>query len=380
MDIKYFDHAATTKLKKEVLEEMSPYLSDEYGNPSSSHIKGKNAKEAIEKSREKIAKCINAFKEEIYFTSGGTEADNIAIKGFARANKKKGNHIITSKIEHKAVLESCKVLEDEGFEITYINVDKYGVVNIKELEEAITESTILISVMFANNEIGTIEPIKEIGQIARKYNVAFHTDAVQAMGNIKIDVQELNIDMLSMSAHKFYGPKGVGALYVNKDILFEPIINGGGQERGKRGGTENVASIVGMGKALELATEKVDEYNIHLNKLKDNFLRKMYENFENFKLNGHPIKRLKGNVSISFENVDAESLLLLLSKEGFCISIASACNTNQKNMSHVLKAIELNEREAKGTIRITFGEENTKKDTELLANKIKNIVENLNKM
>ena len=380
MNIKYFDHAATTKIRKEVLQEMEPYLNEEYGNPSSKHVKGINAKEAIEKSRFKIAKCINASAEEIYFTSGGSEADNTALKGFARANKKKGNHIITTKIEHKAILESCETLEDEGFEITYIGVARYGIVNIKELEDAIKENTILISVMFANNEIGTIEPIKEIGQIARNHGVCFHTDAVQAMGNVEIDVKELNIDMLSMSGHKFYGPKGIGCLYVNKDILFEPVINGGGQERGKRGGTENVANIVGIGKALELATENIEEYNKHLNGLKECFMKKMYENFENFKLNGHPIKRLKGNVNISFKGIDGETLLLLLSNEGFCISIASACSTNQKNMSHVLNAIGLNESEAKGTIRITFGEENTKKDVELLIEKIKKNIEKLKKM
>ena len=380
MDIKYFDHAATTKIRKEVLDEMKPYLNEEYGNPSSSHIKGIKAKEAIENAREKIATCINALKEEIYFTSGGSEADNTAIKGFARANKKKGSHIITTQIEHKAILESCKALEDEGFEVSYIGVDEYGVVNIKELEDSIKENTILISVMFANNEIGTIQPIKEIGQIAHEHNIVFHTDAVQAMGNIEINVKELNIDMLSMSAHKFYGPKGVGCLYVSEDISFIPLINGGGQERGKRGGTENVANIVGMGYALEIANQKIYEYNMHLNKLRQRFLKKMYEEFENVKINGHPLKRLKGNINISFKGIDAESLLLLLSERGFCISIASACSSNHKKTSHVLKAIGLNEDEAKGTIRITFGEENTIKDTELLVDSIKKIITKMSDM
>jgi len=335
MQIKYFDHAATTQLKKEVLDEMMPYLEDEYGNPSSIHRKGVIAKQAINNSRKRIAKSINAKEEEIYFTSGGTESDNTAIKGFARANKKKGNHIITTKIEHKAILESCRILEDEGFEITYVNVDKFGMVNILELEESIKESTILISVMFANNEVGTIQPIKEIGEIARKHNIVFHTDAVQAIGNVKIDVKELNIDMLSMSAHKFYGPKGVGVLYVNDNISFFPIINGGGQEKNKRGGTENVANIVGMGKAIEMANEDVEKYNRKLYNLSNTLLEEINKYNIKFKLNGHPTKRLKGNLNLTFEGVDGESLLLLLSENGNCISTASACGTNSKKISHV---------------------------------------------
>ena len=380
MQIRYFDHAATTQIKKDVLDEMMPYLDDEYGNPSSVHIKGIKAKEAVIEAREKIAKCINAEPEEIYFTSGGTEADNTAIKGFARANKKKGNHIITTKIEHKAVLESCKVLEDEGFDITYLNVDKYGVVDLEELEEAINEKTILISVMFANNEIGTIEPIKEIGKIAKKHNVAFHTDAVQAMGNVKIDVKDLEIDMLSMSAHKFYGPKGIGTLYVSKNINFNSILNGGGQERHKRAGTENVANIVGMGKALEIATNNIEKYNDKLYKLSKTFLDEINNNFFDVKLNGHPIKRLRGNVNISLKNIDAESLLLLLSEKGICISTTSACSSNNKTISHVLKSIGLTNEEAKGTIRITFGDDNTIKDVNFLAENVIEIVKKIAEM
>lgn len=380
MNTKYFDHAATTQIKKEVLDEMMPYLDDEYGNPSSMHIKGITAKKAIEISREKIAKAINANENEIYFTSGGSEADNTAIKGFARANKKKGNHIITSQIEHKAILESCKDLEDEGFEITYISVDKYGFVNLEELEKSIRDTTILISIMFANNEIGTIQPIKEIGAIARKHNIAFHTDAVQVIGNIEIDVKELNIDMLSMSAHKFYGPKGIGCLYVNNEINFNAVISGGGQERNKRGGTENVANIVGMGKAIELATERIQEYNEKLYKLSKTFLDEINKEFEDVQLNGHPLKRLRGNLNLSFKDIDGESLLLLLSERGFCISTASACSSNTKNYSHVLKAIGLTAEQAKNTIRITFGEENTTKDAILLAKNIKNFALKLEEM
>lgn len=380
MNIKYFDNAATTQMKKEVLEEMMPYLDDEYGNPSSIHLKGISAKSAIESAREKIAKAINAEKEEIYFTSGGSEADNMALKGFARANKKRGKHIITTQIEHKAILETCKELEEEGFEISYISVDKYGVVNLKELKDSIKQNTILISVMFANNEIGTIQPIDEIGKIAEEHNIAFHTDAVQAIGNIDIDVKKSKIDMLSMSSHKFYGPKGIGCLYVDKKIKFNAIINGGGQEKNKRSGTENVANIVGMGKAIEISTEKIKEYNEKLYALSTSFLNEMKKYFGSVILNGHPIKRLKGNVNISLKDVDGESLLLLLSERGMCISTASACGSNNKKYSHVLKAIGLTAEEARGTIRITFGENNTIKDTILLAKNIKSIIEKLEKM
>ena len=380
MEIKYFDHAATTPVKKEVLDVMKPFFSDEYGNPSSIHIKGALAKEAIEKAREEIAECINADKNEIYFTSGGTESDNMAIKGFAKANKKKGNHIITTQIEHKAILESCKELEDEGFEVTYIGVDKYGIVNLNELEECIKENTILISVMFANNEIGSIQPIKKIGDIAHKYNIAFHTDAVQAMGNVRINVKEMNIDMLSMSGHKFYGPKGVGVLYVNDGIFFKPIISGGGQEKNKRGGTENVANIVGIGKALKLATENIETYNQKLYGLSETFLNEIDKRNINVKLNGHPLKRLKGNINLTLKGVDAESLLLLLSEKGICISNGSACSANSKKSSHVLKSIGLTDDEAKETIRITFGEDNETKDVKYLAEEIEKIVYNLNEM
>lgn len=380
MEIKYFDHAATTQISEEVLNEMKPFFMEEYGNPSSMHIKGTKAKEAVEKAREQVAKAINADTDEIYFTSGGTESDNTAIKGFARANKKKGNHIITSKIEHKAILESCKTLEDEGFEITYVGVDKNGVLNLNELKDAIKSTTILISVMFANNEIGTLQPIKQISEIAHEHDIVFHTDAVQAVGNIKIDVKELGVDMLSMSAHKFYGPKGIGTIYIRKGVNFNSLINGGGQEKYKRSGTENVANIVGMGKAIEVASENIEEYNEKLYKLNYLFLKKINEKNINVKMNGHPTKRLKGNINLSFEDVDAESLVLLLSERGFCISTASACNSNNKKLSHVLKEIGLNEKQIKGTIRVTFGKENTEKDVEELVDNILEIITDLKEM
>lgn len=379
-EIKYFDHAATTQIKREVLEEMLPFLDEEYGNPSSIHLKGVEAKEAVEVARKKIAENIHANQNEIYFTSGGTEADNMAIKGYARANKKRGNHIITTKIEHKAILETCKMMEEEGFEVTYLNVDSYGRINLQELKDSIKNTTILISVMFANNEIGTIQPIKEIGEIAKEHKIAFHTDAVQAIGTEKINVDELNIDMLSMSAHKFYGPKGIGALYIKKELDFQSIIHGGSQEQKKRAGTENVANIVGMSKALELAVKNREAYNYKMEELNKIFLKEIKEKIKGIKLNGHPTKRLKGNINLSIPNIDAESLLLLLSERGICISTASACNSNSRKISHVLKAIGLTEEEAKGTIRITFGEENTQRDIEILIKNLKELIEKIQQM
>ncbi len=380
MQIRYFDHAATTQMRKEVVEAMLPFLDKKYGNPSSLHKKGIEAKKAVDDARKQIADLLQAKENEIYFTAGGSEADNLALKGFARANKKKGNHIITSCIEHKAILESCKELEEEGFEITYINVDRDGVIHLKELEDAIRDTTILISIMFANNEIGTLEPIEEIGAIAHKHGIVFHTDAVQAIGNVPISVSKLPIDMLSMSAHKFYGPKGMGVLYVKDGITFQSVISGGGQERGKRAGTENVAGIIGMAKALELATKEVEEYNQKLYKIRQVFLREMQKSQIPFRLNGHPFKRLQGNVNISFPGVEGESLLLLLAEKGICVSTASACSTNHKGMSHVLKAIDLSEEEANGTIRITFGAENSEEDAINLALSIQEIIGRLKEM
>lgn len=327
MQIRYFDHAATTYVKEEVLKEMLPYFNLEYGNPSSIYSIGRKSKKAIENAKERVAKAINSKSKEIYFTSCGSESDNLALKGVAYANKEKGNHIITSKIEHPAILESCKTLEKQGFEVTYLNVDKNGFISLQELENSIKKETILISIMFANNEIGTIEPIKKIGEIAKKHKIPFHTDSVQAIGNVKIDVDEMNIDLLSMSAHKFYGPKGVGALYVREGINFNRIQDGGHQEKNKRAGTENVAGIVGLGKAIETAYINLEEYNNKLTKLRDYYFSEIEKKIPYIKVNGDRLNRLPGNANISFENVNGGELLLKLDEVGICASTGSACSS-----------------------------------------------------
>ncbi len=376
-NIRYFDHGATTKTKEEVLKEMIPYFTLNYGNASSIYTIGRKSKKAVEEAREKVAKAINATSKEIYFTSCGSESDNLAIKGVAYANREKGNHIITTKIEHPAVLHTCQHLAREGFEITYLNVDNDGLISLQELEEAITNKTILISIMFANNEIGTIQPIKEIGQIAKKHNIYFHTDAVQAVGNVRIDVRDLNIDLLSMSAHKFYGPKGVGALYARTDVKFDKIQDGGHQERNKRAGTENVAGIVGIGKAIELVYKNFDEYNNKLLNLRDYYIKQIEEKIQYVKLNGHRTKRLPGNANISFKFVDGEALLLNLDTKGICASTGSACTSGSLDPSHVLLAIGLPHDVAQGSLRITFGEDNTKEDVDFLVDTLVNVVEKL---
>lgn len=339
--IRYFDHAATTATKEEVLKEMLPYFNIEYGNPSSAYSIGRKTRRAVEEARRKVAVTIGADSKEIYFTSCGSESDNLAIKGVAYANREKGNHIITTKIEHPAVLHTCQHLEREGFRVTYLNVDKDGLISLEELENAICNETILISVMFANNEIGTIQPIGEIGSIAKKHNIYFHTDAVQAVGNVRINVEELNIDLLSMSAHKFYGPKGMGALYVKTGVNFEKIQDGGHQERNMRAGTENVAGIVGLGKAIELAYKNFDEYNEKLTSLRDYYISQVEEKIPNVKLNGHRTKRLPGNANISFIEVDGEALLLNLDIKGICASSGSACTSGSLDPSHVLVATRI---------------------------------------
>lgn len=327
--IKYFDHSATTYVKEEVIKEMLPYFSMEYGNPSSMYSLGRRAKRAKEEARQQVANAINCQPEEIYFTSCGSESDNLVIKGIAYANRYKGNHIITSKIEHPAVLNTCKTLEKEGFRVTYLDVNKDGMISLENLRNSITNNTILISIMFANNEIGTIEPIQEIGKIAKMHNVIFHTDAVQAIGNIKIDVQKLNIDSLSMSAHKFYGPKGVGALYVKKSISFKKIQDGGHQERDKRAGTENVAGIVGLGKAIQIADKNLERYNEKLKYLKDYLILEIERKIPNIKINGHRTNRLPGNANISFAGIDGGELLLKLDEIGICASAGSACSSRK---------------------------------------------------
>jgi cysteine desulfurase len=378
--IRYFDHAATTAVKEEVIKEMIPFLGLNYGNPSSIYSIGRTSKKAIEDAREKVAAQLGAKPNEIYFTSCGSESDNLAIKGVVYANRNKGNHIITSKIEHPAVLNTCRALEKEGFEVTYLNVDSDGLISLKELEASIKESTILITIMFANNEIGTIQPIKEIGEIARKHGVYFHTDAVQAIGNVKINVVDMNIDLLSLSAHKFYGPKGVGALYAKSGVKFNKIQDGGHQERNKRAGTENVAQIIGLAKAMELAYENFEEYNKRLQELRDYYISEIEKRIPYVKLNGHREKRLPGNANMSFRFIEGESLLLNLDMKGICASSGSACTSGSLDPSHVLLAIGLPHEIAHGSLRTTFGEENTKEDVDFLIDSLVEIVEKLRNM
>ena len=375
MNLVYCDHAATTPVKKEVLQEMMPYFCENYGNGSSIYSIGRTSKRAIDTARHKVAVSIGAKDKEIYFTSCGSESDNLAIKGIAKANSEKGNHIITSKIEHPAVLNTCRSLEKDGFEVTYLNVDKNGIVDLEELKNSIKDETILISIMFANNEIGTIQPIKEISKIAKENNIIFHTDAVQAVGNVRINVEELGIDLLSMSAHKFYGPKGVGALYVRSGVDFSKIQDGGHQERNKRAGTENVAGIVGTGKAIEIATQNIENYNSKLLKLRNYFITEIKSIYPQVIINGDLNNRLPGNINISLPDVDAEELLLKLDSQNICASAGSACSSGSSEPSHVLVAIGLEEKYALGTLRFTFGEQNNIDEIRYVINTIKSILE-----
>jgi cysteine desulfurase len=376
----YMDHAATTYTKQEVLDEMLPYFKEIYGNPSSVHGFGREARKAVDLARERTAAALNASPDEIYFTSGGTEADNWAIKGVAWANKERGNHIITTSIEHHAVLHTCQYLEKMGFEVTYLPVDSYGLVYPEQVKEAITDKTILISVMFANNEIGTIEPIKEIGQIARERGIYFHTDAVQAVGHIPVDVKEMNIDLLSLSAHKFYGPKGVGALYIRKGVKLHPFIHGGAQERNRRAGTENLAGIVGLGKAIELAVANLEESSKRLTAMRDRLISGVLNTIENVRLNGHPTKRLPGNANFSFEFIEGESLLLSLDMKGIAASSGSACTSGSLDPSHVLLAIGLPHEIAHGSLRLTLGDDNTDEDIDYVLEVLPGIVQKLREM
>ena len=375
--IRYFDHAATTPVKEEVLKEMLPYFNIEFGNPSSMYTIGRRAKRALEEARTRVARAIGSKNKEIYFTSGGSESDNIAIKGVAFANREKGNHIITTKIEHPAILNTCKTLEKQGFTVTYLNVDKDGLINLRELEESITNKTILISIMFANNEIGTIEPIEQIGKIAKAHNVLFHTDGVQAIGNAKIDVNKMNIDLLSMSSHKFYGPKGVGALYIREGVNCNKLQDGGHQEREIRAGTENVAGIVGMGKAIEIAYRDFDKYNEKLTNLRNYYISEVKNKIPNIKVNGSLEYRLPGNANISFEGVEGEAILLNLDMEGICASSGSACSTGQSTPSHVLLAMGVPSDLAYGALRVTFGDENRIEDVDYLIEKLSKTIEKL---
>jgi cysteine desulfurase len=376
----YLDHSATTFVKPEVLEAMIPYFTEHFGNPSSIYGIARHSKKAIETARVQTAKALGADPDEIYFTSGGSESDNWAIKGVALANRKRGNHIITTQIEHHAVLHTCKFLEKEGFEVTYLPVDQYGLVNPEDLENAITEKTILISVMYANNEIGTIEPVADLGAIARNHKVYFHTDAVQAIGNIPIDVKSQNIDLLSLSAHKFYGPKGAGALYIRKGVRIENLIHGGGQERKRRAGTENIAGIVGLGKAIELATADISGHNAAITAMRDRLLKGVLEKIPNARLNGHPEKRLPGNFNVSFEFIEGESMLLWLDDEGVCASTGSACTSGSLEPSHVLLATGLPVEISHGSLRLTLGDANKEGDVDIVLDILPKVVQKLRDM
>lgn len=376
----YMDNAATTKLDTEVLEAMMPYLTEEYGNPSSVYRLGSRNKSAISEARDKVAALLGATSREIYFTGGGTEADNWAIKGVAYANKAKGNHIITSKIEHHAVLHACEYLEKQGFEVTYLDVDEFGSVDLQGLKDSIREETILISIMYANNEIGTIQPIREIGEIAKEKGIIFHTDAVQAIGAIEIDVKDLNIDLLSLSGHKFHGPKGVGALYIKQGIKIDPLIIGGGQERTRRAGTENVPGIIGLAKAMEKTYANLEDKNKKIIKLRDYLIGEIQKKIKYTRLNGDPVKRLPGNSNICFEFIEGEALLLSLDMKGIAGSSGSACTSGSLDPSHVLLAIGLPHGIAHGSLRLTLNEENTREEIDYVVESLVEIVDRLRMM
>ncbi|HHV59969.1 MAG TPA: cysteine desulfurase NifS [Clostridiaceae bacterium] len=376
----YLDHAATTFVKPEVLEAMLPFFNEKYGNPSTIYSIGRESKKAIDEARDKVALAIGSQANEIFFTGSGTEADNWAIKGVAYANRARGNHIITTAIEHHAVLHTCQYLESDGFEVTYLPVDEYGLVTPEQVRDAVKPNTILVSIMFANNEIGTVQPIEEIAKITKEKGIYFHTDAVQAIGNIPINVEKMGIDLLSMSAHKFYGPKGVGALYVRKGVKITSFIHGGAQEKGRRASTENVAGIVGLGKAIEIATNNMEAKNKKLIELRDKAIKEVMEKVPYVRLNGHPTKRLPGNVNFSFEFIEGESLLLMLDMVGIAASSGSACTSGSLDPSHVLLAIGLPHEIAHGSLRLTFGEDNTNEDIDYLMQKLPPIVERLRQM
>jgi cysteine desulfurase len=376
----YLDNAATTMVHKEVIDTMNEYYGNLYGNPSSIYDFGQKAKKAISSARETIASVINANPDEVYFTGGGSESDNWAIKGVMAANRKKGNHIITTKIEHHAVLHTCEYLAKNGYEVTYLNVDSDGLISLKELEEAIKDTTVMISIMFANNEIGTIQPVQEIGDIAKKHGILFHTDAVQAFGHVPIDVKAMNIDLLSASAHKIHGPKGVGMLYVRKGIKIDNLIHGGAQENKKRAGTENVPGICGYAKAAEMALATMNEKMAYITALRDKFLKEIPIKIENVKLNGHPTSRLPGNVNFSFEFIEGESLLLYLDMEGISASSGSACTSGALDPSHVLMAIGLPHEIAHGSLRLSLSEFNTEEDVDCTIGKLIGVVHRLREM
>ncbi len=376
----YMDHNATTPLREEVLEAMLPYLRDEFGNASSLHAYGIRARRAVEAAREQVAAALGAHPREIIFTGCGTEADNQAIKGVAFANRERGNHIITSRIEHKAVLETCEYMEKHGFRVTYLPVDEYGVVHPEDVAQAITEHTVLVSVMFANNEVGTIQPIAEIAQICRQRGVYFHTDAVQAVGKLPVNVEQLGVDLLSLSAHKFYGPKGVGALYVRKGVKIEPLLHGGHQEWGLRAATENVAGIVGLGKAIELRLAEMEAEAQRLTALRERLYNGIVAQIDHVYLNGHPTQRLPGTLSVYFDYIEGEAIILGLDLEGVAVSSGSACTSATLEPSHVLLAMGVHPATAQGSLRFSLGRGNTEEDIDYVLQVLPPIVRRLREM
>jgi len=376
----YMDNAATTAVLPEVVDAMLPYFTQHYGNPSSIHAIGRDARRALDAARTSVAASIGAQPQEIYFTSGGTESDNWALKGAAFAGRKKGNHIITSAIEHHAVLHPCQWLEKQGFEVTYLPVDENGLVSPQSVADAIRDNTILISIMAANNEIGTIQPIAEIGRIAREKRILFHTDAVQAVGAIPVDVNAWNVDMLSLSGHKFHGPKGVGALYIRKGVRIDSLLAGGAQERGQRATTENLPGVVGLAKALEIAVTHMEENSARLIHMRDRLIKGLLSSIPDTRLNGHPTLRLPNNVNVSVRYIEGEAQLLRLDLQGICGSSGSACTSGSLDPSHVLLAIGLSHEIAHGSLRLTLGIDNTEEDVDYVLSVMPEIVQNLREM
>ena len=376
----YMDNGATTRVTEPVFEAMKPYFCEIYGNPSSAHNFGYVSRHAIDAAREQVARAINADVNEIYFTGCGTESDNWAVRGAAYENMKKGRHIITTAIEHHAILHTCAQLEKEGFEVTYLPVDEYGFVTPEQLDAAIRPDTTLVSIMTANNEIGTIEPIAELAAVCKKHGVLFHTDAVQAIGSVKIDVKAMQIDMLSMSGHKFHAPKGIGVLYIRKGVRLQQFMNGGAQERNRRAGTENLASIVGIGKAIEIATADIDAHNKKLSAIRDHMIERILKEIPYTRLNGHPTTRLPGNVNVCFRFIEGESLLMLLDAKGIAGSSGSACTSGSLDPSHVLLAIGLPHEIAHGSLRLSLSEENTMEEADYVVDSLVEIVSRLRSM
>ena len=376
----YMDNGATTRVTEPVFEAMKPYFCEIYGNPSSAHNFGYVSRHAIDAAREQVARAINADVNEIYFTGCGTESDNWAVRGAAYENLKKGRHIITTAIEHHAILHTCAQLEKEGFEVTYLPVDEYGFVTPEQLDAAIRPDTTLVSIMTANNEIGTIEPIAELAAVCKKHGVLFHTDAVQAIGSVKIDVKAMQIDMLSMSGHKFHAPKGIGVLYIRKGVRLQQFMNGGAQERNRRAGTENLASIVGIGKAIEIATANIDAHNEKLSAIRDHMIERILKEIPYTRLNGHPTTRLPGNVIVCFRFIEGESLLMLLDAKGIAGSSGSACTSGSLDPSHVLLAIGLPHEIAHGSLRLSLSEENTMEEADYVVDALVEIVSRLRSM